>query len=51
MKYVYTNQIILNDPVQAKCSANMDRPRYPAAPLYRSPAFPLSRAPAILRRS
>jgi len=36
--------------VQAHCPANLDWPRYPAAPaapLYRSTALPLSRSPAL----
>jgi len=33
--------------VQAHCPANLDWPRYPAAPLYRSPALSRSRSPAL----
>jgi len=35
------------EPVQAHCPANLDWPRYPTAPLYRSPALSRSRSLAL----
>jgi len=41
------DRLLFYVPVQAHCPANLDQPRYLAAPLSRSPALSRSRSPAL----